>query len=276
MQAQQAFITLRNELLYPDLVQEGHDHMTDERYILRVENIKKSFGTNEVLKGVSINVRKGETICFIGPSGTGKSTLLRCINQLTIPDSGKIFLNDEEVTHAGPRINYFRQKIGMVFQNFFLFDHLTAVRNVEIALLKVKKMNPKEAREKAMYELKQVGMADWADHYPAELSGGQAQRVSIARALAMDPDIMLFDEPTSALDPELTREVLEVMKKLAMEGMTMLVVTHEMGFACSVANTICFMEHGHIKEQGTPAELLNNPEFERCKAFIGEFREYSQ
>jgi ABC-type Fe3+/spermidine/putrescine transport system ATPase subunit len=156
MQAQQAFITLRNELLYPDLVQEGHDHMTDERYILRVENIKKSFGTNEVLKGVSINVRKGETICFIGPSGTGKSTLLRCINQLTIPDSGKIFLNDEEVTHAGPRINYFRQKIGMVFQNFFLFDHLTAVRNVEIALLKVKKMNPKEAREKAMYELKQV------------------------------------------------------------------------------------------------------------------------
>jgi polar amino acid transport system ATP-binding protein len=250
--------------------------MTDTTYILRIENIKKAFGKNEVLKGVSLDVKKGETICFIGPSGTGKSTLLRCINQLTIPDSGKIFLNDEEVTHAGPRINYFRQKIGMVFQNFFLFDHLTAVRNVEIALLKVKKMDPKEAREKAMFELKQVGMADWADHYPAELSGGQAQRVSIARALAMDPDIMLFDEPTSALDPELTREVLEVMKKLAVEGMTMLVVTHEMGFACSVANKICFMEHGHIKEQGTPAELLNNPKFERCKAFIGEFREYCQ
>ena len=164
----------------------------------------------------------------------------------------------------------------MVFQNFFLFDHLTAVRNVEIALLKVKGMNAKEAREKAMHELRQVGMADWADHYPAELSGGQAQRVSIARALAMDPEVMLFDEPTSALDPELTREVLEVMKKLALAGMTMLVVTHEMGFACSVANRICFMEHGLIKEDGTPQELLHDPKFERCKAFIGQFREYSQ
>lgn len=261
---------------FPGSDQEGHNYMTEEKYILRVEEVKKAFGTNEVLKGVSIKVKKGETICFIGPSGTGKSTLLRCINQLTIPDSGKIFLNEEEVTHAGPRINYFRQKIGMVFQNFFLFDHLTAVKNVEIALLKVKKMSAKEAREKAMFELKQVGMADWANHYPAELSGGQAQRVSIARALAMDPDIMLFDEPTSALDPELTREVLEVMKKLSQQGMTMLVVTHEMGFACSVANKICFMEHGHIKEEGSPDELLNNPKFERCKAFIGEFREYSQ
>lgn len=250
--------------------------MTQDEYILKIENIKKSFGTNEVLKGVSVNVKRGETICFIGPSGTGKSTLLRCINQLTIPDSGFIYLNGEEVTHAGPRINYFRQKIGMVFQNFFLFDHLTAIRNVEVALLKVKKMGSKEAREKALYELRQVGMEDWADHYPAELSGGQAQRVSIARALAMDPDVMLFDEPTSALDPELTREVLEVMKKLVQRGMTMLVVTHEMGFACSVANKICFMEHGHIKEEGSPSELLNDPKFERCKAFIGEFREYSQ
>lgn len=250
--------------------------MSKDEYILRIENIKKSFGTNEVLKGVSVNVKRGETICFIGPSGTGKSTLLRCINQLTIPDSGLIFLNEEEVTHAGPRINYFRQKIGMVFQNFFLFDHLTAVRNVEVALLKVKKMSAKEAREKALYELRQVGMEDWAEHYPAELSGGQAQRVSIARALAMDPDVMLFDEPTSALDPELTREVLEVMKKLVQRGMTMLVVTHEMGFACSVANKICFMEHGYIKEEGSPSELLNDPKFERCKAFIGEFREYSQ
>ncbi|KAF5089819.1 Glutamine transport ATP-binding protein GlnQ [anaerobic digester metagenome] len=267
---------MRKKLKFPGSDQEGHNYMTEEKYILRVEEVKKAFGTNEVLKGVSIKVKKGETICFIGPSGTGKSTLLRCINQLTIPDSGKIFLNEEEVTHAGPRINYFRQKIGMVFQNFFLFDHLTAVKNVEIALLKVKKMSAKEAREKAMFELKQVGMADWANHYPAELSGGQAQRVSIARALAMDPDIMLFDEPTSALDPELTREVLEVMKKLSQQGMTMLVVTHEMGFACSVANKICFMEHGHIKEEGSPDELLNNPKFERCKAFIGEFREYSQ
>ncbi len=248
--------------------------MSESEYILRIEDVHKSFGTTEVLKGVSFNVRKGETICFIGPSGTGKSTLLRCINQLTIPDRGRIFLHDEEVTHAGSRINYFRQRIGMVFQNFYLFDHLTAVRNVEIALIKVKGMKPKEAREKAMYELNQVGMADWADHFPAEISGGQAQRVSIARALAMDPDVMLFDEPTSALDPELTREVLEVMKKLAQQGMTMLVVTHEMGFACSVANQICFMEHGVIKEQGKPFDLMNDPRFERCKAFIGQFRDF--
>lgn len=250
--------------------------MTHSEFILKVEDIHKSFGRMEVLKGVSFNVRKGETVCFIGPSGTGKSTLLRCINQLTIPDSGIVRLNGEEVTHAGARINHFRQKIGMVFQNFYLFDHLTAVKNVEIALIKVKGMSAKEAREKAMIELRQVGMADWADHYPAELSGGQAQRVSIARALAMDPDVMLFDEPTSALDPELTREVLEVMRKLAQAGMTMLVVTHEMGFACSVANQILFMEHGVIKEQGSPQELLNNPQYERCKAFIGQFREYSQ
>jgi len=250
--------------------------MKESEIILQVEDIHKSFGSSEVLKGVSFTVRKGETVCFIGPSGTGKSTLLRCINQLTIPDSGIVRLNGEEVTHAGARINYFRQKIGMVFQNFFLFDHLTAVKNVEIALIKVRGMNAKDAREKAMSELRQVGMAEWADHYPAELSGGQAQRVSIARALAMDPDVMLFDEPTSALDPELTREVLEVMRKLALAGMTMLVVTHEMGFACSVANQILFMEHGIIKEQGTPHELMNDPQNERCKAFIGQFREYSQ
>lgn len=250
--------------------------MTQSEFILEVEDIHKAFGNSEVLKGVSFRVKKGETVCFIGPSGTGKSTLLRCINQLTIPDSGSVRLNGEEVTHSGTRINHFRQRIGMVFQNFFLFDHLTAVRNVEIALIKVKGMSPKAAREKAMTELRQVGMADWADHYPAELSGGQAQRVSIARALAMDPDVMLFDEPTSALDPELTREVLEVMRKLAHAGMTMLVVTHEMGFACSVANQILFMEHGIIREQGTPHELMNDPRFERCKAFIGQFREYSQ
>ncbi len=247
--------------------------MTDTEYIMRIEDLHKSFGSLKILKGVSFDVKKGETICFIGPSGTGKSTLLRCINQLTIPDSGRVFLHDEEVTNSGNRINYFRQRIGMVFQNFFLFDHLTAVRNVEIALIKVKGISPKLAREKAMKELVQVGMADWADHYPAELSGGQAQRVSIARALAMDPDVMLFDEPTSALDPELTREVLEVMKKLALAGMTMVVVTHEMSFACSVANKICFMEHGIIKEQGSPDEVFNDPKFERCKAFIGQIQE---
>lgn len=249
--------------------------MDNTETILRVENIHKSFGDLEVLKGVSFDVTKGETICFIGPSGTGKSTLLRCINLLSQPDQGAVWLGHEEVTNSGKKINHFRAKIGMVFQNFFLFDHLTAVRNVEIALIKVKGMKPKEAREKALHELRQVGMEEWAEHYPAELSGGQAQRVSIARALAMDPDVILFDEPTSALDPELTREVLEVMKKLAQAGMTMLVVTHEMGFACSVANRIMFMEHGEIKEQGSPEELMSDTKFERCKNFIGQISDIS-
>jgi polar amino acid transport system ATP-binding protein len=239
--------------------------------ILRVEDIHKAFGNKEVLRGVSFEVRKGDTKVFIGPSGTGKSTLLRCINQLTPPDKGRVWLHDEEVTNSGPRINYLRQKIGMVFQNFFLFDHLTAIRNVEVALLKVRKMSKEDAREKALYELRQVGMEEWADHYPAELSGGQAQRVSIARALAMDPDVILFDEPTSALDPELTREVLEVMKKLAQQGMTMLVVTHEMGFACSVATEILFMEGGTIVEHGSPDEMLSDEKFVRTQNFLGQF-----
>ncbi len=248
--------------------------MENNEYILRVEDVHKAFGDNRVLQGVSFGVRKGDTKVFIGPSGTGKSTLLRCINQLTPPDSGRVWLHDEEVTNSGARINYFRQKIGMVFQNFFLFDHLTALRNVEIALLKVKKMNKEEARKKALYELEQVGMVDWADHYPAELSGGQAQRVSIARALAMDPDVMLFDEPTSALDPELTREVLEVMKKLALRGMTMLVVTHEMGFACSVATEILFMEGGKIVEAGAPDDMLTDQKYERTQKFLGQFIDF--
>jgi polar amino acid transport system ATP-binding protein len=245
--------------------------METNEYILKVEDIHKAFGNKQVLRGVSFDVGKGDTKVFIGPSGTGKSTLLRCINQLTIPDRGRVWLHGDEVTNSGQRINHFRQKIGMVFQNFFLFDHLTALRNVEIALLKVKGMSKEEAREKAFAELRQVGMEDWADHYPAELSGGQAQRVSIARALAMDPDVILFDEPTSALDPELTREVLEVMKKLAQEGMTMLVVTHEMGFACSVATEILFMENGLIAEQGSPEVLLNDPRNTRTKNFLGQF-----
>ncbi|MDV2482119.1 amino acid ABC transporter ATP-binding protein [Methanoculleus sp. Wushi-C6] len=245
--------------------------MDNNEIVLRVEDIHKAFGDKEVLRGVSFDVRRGETMVFIGPSGTGKSTLLRCINQLTLPDRGRVWLDGEEVTNSGARINHFRQKIGMVFQNFFLFDHLTAVRNVELALLKVRGMSKAEAREKALMELRQVGMEDWADHYPAELSGGQAQRVSIARALAMDPDVILFDEPTSALDPELTREVLEVMKRLARDGMTMLVVTHEMGFACSVANEILFMENGVVAEQGSPDLLLHDPRFTRMKDFIGRF-----
>jgi polar amino acid transport system ATP-binding protein len=250
--------------------------MTNDDYVLRVEDIHKSFGNREVLRGVSFGVRKGETKVFIGPSGTGKSTLLRCINQLTVPDRGRVFLHDEEVTNSGPRIHQYRQRIGMVFQNFFLFDHLTALGNVEIALLRVKKMDAEAARRKAEEELRQVGLIDWADHYPAELSGGQAQRVSIARALAMDPDVIMFDEPTSALDPELTREVLEVMRKLALHGMTMLVVSHEMGFACSVANEILFMEKGRIVEQGPPNDLLYCAKDTRISAYLSNLTDLLQ
>lgn len=241
--------------------------------ILRVENLRKTYGDLEVLKGVSFDVYPGEKKVFIGPSGTGKSTLLRCINLLTEPDGGSVYLNGEEVTNSGRKINDYRQKMGMVFQNFNLFDHLTAVRNVELALLKVKKMNKREAREKAMFELERVGMADWADHYPAQLSGGQAQRVSIARALAMDPEVMLFDEPTSALDPELKREVMEVMRKLADQGMTCLVVTHEMKFATSFATEILLMEKGEIIERGDPKDIPTSPTFERMRAFMGAYSE---
>jgi len=247
--------------------------MTSE-YILRIVDLHKNFGDREVLHGISFNVKKGETVVFIGPSGTGKSTLLRCINQLTEPDHGHVYIDDDEVTGCGHRISEYRQRIGMVFQNFNLFDHLTAVQNVEIAPIRVRKMKPADAREKAMEELRRVGMQDWADHYPSELSGGQAQRVSIARSLAMDPEVILFDEPTSALDPELTREVLEVMKDLAKSGMTMLVVTHEMGFARSVATEVIFMEGGQIVEQGPPAEIMKNPKHPRTREFIGKIAEH--
>ncbi len=245
----------------------------DNTIVLRVEDIYKKYGNVEVLKGVSFEIKKGETKVIIGPSGSGKSTLLRCINQLTIPDKGRIWLENEEVTHTRKNINQFRQKIGMVFQDFNLFDHLNALRNVEIGLIKVKGMRKDEARQKAIEGLKQVGLEEQAYLYPAQLSGGQKQRVSIARTLAMDPSVILFDEPTSALDPELIGEVLEVIKKLALNGMTMTVVTHEMGFARSVANEVIFMEDGKIIDQGSPYKLFTNPEHERTKKFLNKITE---
>jgi len=259
-------------LKFPGSDQEGHNYMTEEKYILRVEEVKKAFGTNEVLKGVSIKVKKGETICFIGPSGTGKSTLLRCINQLTIPDSGKIFLNEEEVTHAGPRINYFRQKIGMVFQNYELFPHMTVIENILLGPLKVQKRNKAEALEQAEKLLDRVGLLDRKDSYPRQLSGGQKQRIAIVRALCMNPEIILFDEVTASLDPEMVREVLDVILGLAKQGMTMVIVTHEMGFARSVADRIIFMDNGEICEESNPEEFFTNPKTERAKHFLNIFQ----
>ena len=238
-------------------------------HMLKVEDIHKTYGKTRVLAGVSFTMEKGETKVIIGPSGTGKSTLLRCINQLSPPDKGKVWLEGIEVTDKKTDINIIRQKIGFVFQEFNLFNHLTAVKNVSIALEKVKKMEKEEAYEEAMKELKRVGLKDQADQYPSQLSGGQKQRVGIARALAMNPVIILFDEPTSALDPELIGDVLEVMKSLAGE-VSMLVVTHEMGFARNVADEIIFMENGVIAEHGTPSKMFKNPEKKRTKEFLGK------
>lgn len=237
--------------------------------MLEVKNIHKAYGNVEILKGVSFNLDKGETKVIIGPSGTGKSTLLRCINQLSPPDKGKVWLDGEEVTDPKKNINKIRQEMGFVFQHFNLFSHLTALRNVSIGLEKVKKMDKESAKKLAMEELERVGLSDQADKYPAQLSGGQKQRVGIARSLAMQPKLMLFDEPTSALDPELIGEVLEVMKSLAGE-MSMLVVTHEMGFAGSVSSEIIFMENGYVVEAGPPKKMFQNPDKERTKEFLGK------
>jgi len=245
--------------------------MSENKTILKIEDLHKRFGDNEVLKGVSLSLNKGENKVIIGPSGTGKSTLLNNINRLVPPDQGRIYLDGEEITPKN--INAMRQQIGFVFQDFGLFNHLTALGNVRIGLLKVKKMNKKDATELAMEELRRVGLEDAAEQYPAELSGGQKQRVGIARALAMQPKLILFDEPTSALDPELIGEVLSVMKNLAKEGMTMLVVTHEMGFARTVSDEIIFMEHGNIVEQGPPSQLFNNPKVERTREFLFKLTE---
>ncbi len=237
--------------------------------MLEVKDIHKTYGKTVVLDGVSFSMEKGETKVIIGPSGTGKSTLLRCINQLSPPDEGRVWLEGVEVTDKKTNINDIRQKIGFVFQEFNLFNHLTALKNVSIGLEKVKNMEKEEAFKKAQDELKRVGLKDQADQYPAQLSGGQKQRVGIARALAMNPIIILFDEPTSALDPELIGDVLEVMKSIAGE-VSMLVVTHEMGFARNVADEIIFMEHGKIIEKGTPNQMFKNPKIKRTKEFLGK------
>ncbi|KOF56430.1 MULTISPECIES: amino acid ABC transporter ATP-binding protein [Clostridium] len=231
-------------------------------------DIKKDFNGNEVLKGINLTVEKGEVIAIIGPSGTGKSTLLRCINQLEQVTSGDIRVDGKSVFSKKQKKNELRQKIGMVFQHFNLFPHLTVLQNLTIAPVKIKKETPKEAEEKALALLERVGLKDKSNCFPSRLSGGQKQRVAIARTLAMSPDVILFDEPTSALDPEMVGEVLQVMKELAKDGMTMIVVSHEMGFAREVCDKVVFMDGGNIVEQGTPEEVFDNPQNDRTREFL--------
>jgi polar amino acid transport system ATP-binding protein len=239
--------------------------------MLRLEGVSKRFGKLEVLRGIDMEIAKGEVVCVVGPSGSGKSTLLRCINLLEPPNAGRIFLEGKEITgkSATEGVNYVRRRVGMVFQSFNLFPHKCAVENLCLAQETVLGRSSKEARAKSESLLARVGLADKVQEYPERLSGGQQQRVAIARALAMDPHVMLFDEVTSALDPELVKEVLDVMRELANEGMTMIVVTHEMGFAREVASRVMFMDEGVIVEQGRPAQVLDNPREERTKRFLG-------
>jgi polar amino acid transport system ATP-binding protein len=240
--------------------------------IIRIQGLRKAFGDLEVLKGVDMEVSKGEVVVILGPSGSGKSTLLRCVNRLEEPTGGKIFFEDVEVTSPQTDITKVREKVGMVFQSFNLFPHLTAKGNVMLAQRRVLHRSKKEAERLAIEQLTKVGLGDRVDHFPAQLSGGQQQRVAIARALAMDPHVMLFDEVTSALDPELVRGVLDVMKSLAKGGMTMLVVTHEMGFARDVASRAVFMDEGVIVEQGPPEEVFDHPKSDRTKDFLGHIK----
>ena len=230
---------------------------------ISVTHLKKNFGKLEVLKGISLEVKEGEVVCLIGPSGSGKSTFLRCLNRLEKITAGEVIVDGHPISDPNVNINKVRENIGMVFQHFNLFPHLTVLDNITLAPTELKIMDKKAAEEKARDLLSRVGLADKADAYPAQLSGGQKQRVAIARSLAMNPDIMLFDEPTSALDPEMVGEVLEVMKQLAAEGMTMVVVTHEMGFAREVADRVIFMDGGYIVEEGTPEEIFSHPKEER-------------
>lgn len=238
--------------------------------MIRVSNLHKSFGKNNVLKGIDEHIEKGEVVVVIGPSGSGKSTFLRCLNLLESPTSGKIVFEGNDITDKGTDINKIREKMGMVFQQFNLFPHKTVLQNLTIAPIKVKGLSKQEAEKKAMELLNRVGLADKAEAYPSSLSGGQKQRIAIARALAMEPDVMLFDEPTSALDPEMVGEVLSVMNDLAKEGMTMVVVTHEMGFAREVGDRILFMDNGGIVEEGIPEEIFTNPKNPRTIDFLSK------
>jgi len=238
--------------------------------VISVNKLYKSFGEVEVLKGIDLEVSTGEVVAIIGPSGSGKSTLLRCLNLLETPTSGEIIFEGNQLTAKGTNINKLRQKMGMVFQSFNLFPHKTVIENLMLAPSLLNKGDKSGLKATALELLDKVGLQDRAEHYPSQLSGGQKQRVAIARALAMNPDVMLFDEPTSALDPEVVGDVLQVMKKLALEGMTMVVVTHEMGFAREVADRVIFMDKGVVQEEGPPSELFTNPKHERTKSFLSK------
>lgn len=238
--------------------------------MIKINNLHKSFGDNQVLKGISEQINKGEVVSVIGPSGSGKSTFLRCINLLEQPTAGDILIDDQSITAADACVDKLRQKVGMVFQNFNLFPHKTVKQNITLAPVKLGVMNQQEADEEADKLLTQVGLKNKADAYPSSLSGGQKQRVAIARALAMKPDLMLFDEPTSALDPEMVGDVLDVMKSLAQDGMTMVIVTHEMGFARDVSDRVIFMDGGYIVEQGDPEALFSQPKEARTQEFLSK------
>lgn len=238
--------------------------------IIKVQDLYKNFGSLEVLKGINCSIKEQEVVVVIGPSGSGKSTFLRCLNKLEEPTSGTVIIDGYDITDPNTDINYVRQEVGMVFQRFNLFPHKTVLENVTLAPIKVRNMQKDEAEKKAIELLKKVGLEDKANAYPSQLSGGQQQRVAIARALAMRPKIMLFDEPTSALDPEMVGEVLAVMKQLAREGMTMVVVTHEMGFAREVGDRVIFMDNGQIVEEGTPKEIFSNAQNPRTQSFLSK------
>ena len=238
--------------------------------MIKIEKLCKNYDKLEVLKGIDAQVNKGDIIAIIGPSGSGKSTFLRCINKLEEPTSGHIYIKNQDIMSDNTDINLIRQKVGMVFQHFNLFPHKTVMENLTLAPMKLKNLSQEEAEKKALILIEKVGLKDKASAYPNQLSGGQKQRIAIARALAMEPEVMLFDEPTSALDPEMIKEVLDVMRELAQEGMTMLIVTHEMGFAKNVANRIFFMDRGTILEDTTPTELFSNPKHERTQEFLNK------